>query len=93
MTERKAATSTFKQNIDHMDLPASEYSVFKSAASFINNEVDAVQAIFAAGGNRQHINEFSRQICSSKPVLPWCDGKEPSEIVEALLQCAVQVQS
>ena len=69
-------------------------SVFRKAAGLIDGEMHLTQAIFAAGGTRQHVNQFSRSQCGGAPIDPWCtrDMRTVDDVVEALETVACQVE-
>lgn len=83
---------TDHQNINHTPAeyqtpPPEDQTVFRSAAERLV-ETNVIQAIKLGGGDRQHINHFSREKCDNKPVAPWSDGQDHEDIKVALIDVA-----
>lgn len=73
----------FVPNADHMD-PA-DLAPFAAAADLLDGQ-HLTAAIFAAGGNRAHVNLFSRRFCGGRPVDPWRDDQKDDAAVAAMLK-------
>ena len=93
-SRRDSKPTPFNPYTVNQPVDPDQADVFRKAAGLIDGEMHLTAAIFASGGTRQHVNQFSRSQCGGAPIDPWCtrDMRTVDQVVEALETVACQVE-
>ncbi len=94
-SRRDTKPTPFDPNTANQPLKSDQANIFRKAADLLDDEMFLTQAIFASGGTRQHVNQFSRSQCGGAPIDPWCtrDMRTIDDVLVALEVCACEVEN
>lgn len=78
----------FQPNTTFMDLAPEQHAVFAKAAQLLDYDLMLTECIFASGGNRQHVNNFSIYKCGCIPIDSWAKQAGYDTTMKALQDMA-----